>query len=136
MKLRMMLGTAAMAITSVAGPSITTSSALEPPPQPQWAEAAIHISAPRNLKVQGVGDGLAARLTWNRVPGALGYNIYKDNRYIDTVFSTSTYVTGHGHHRFYVTAFDRSKTVFSTRSNTVAHSFHYDPWNCWQQWAC
>lgn len=131
-----MLATAAIAVASVAGPSISTSSALEPPPQPQWADAPSQISAPRSLKVQGTGDGLSARLSWNRVPGALGYNVYRDNRYIDTVFSTTAYVSGHGHHRFHVTAFDRSKTVFSTRSNTVGHFFHYEPWNCREHWAC
>ena len=80
------------------------------------APAPAALTAPTNVSVRNSGSQL--RLSWNAVSGAGGYNVYRDNQYVDTVTSTS-WSGPTGDHSFYVTSFDSSKTTFSGRSNTV-----------------
>lgn len=65
-----------------------------------------------------------AFLVWSPVDNAAGYNIYRDDQYIDTVYSTHAFdVPPAGYAEYYVTAFagPPSDRAFSTRSNTVRH---------------
>lgn len=73
-------------------------------------------SAPSNLRADN--NGSTVTLNWNAAANAAGYNVYRDGSYLATVNGTS-WSGSTGDHRFYVTAFDASKTKFSSRSNEV-----------------
>ncbi len=58
--------------------------------------------APANVRVEG------ETLKWNEVDGAVGYNVYRDDAYLETTSNTSFPVGGE-ENSYYVTAFDERK---------------------------
>ena len=80
------------------------------------------IDAPQNLSVTVDPADNSAQLTWSAIAGATGYNVYRDDGYIDTVLAPDTeYSDPATGGSYYVTAFDSSvePTEFSTKGNTV-----------------
>jgi len=83
---------------------------------------ALAIDAPSDLAAVLDSSDASIDLTWTEVPDATGYNIYRDDSYIDTVGApASSYVDTGAGSSYYIIAFDNSiePTVFSPRSNTV-----------------
>ncbi|MEE9395387.1 MAG: hypothetical protein V3V31_00095 [Methylococcales bacterium] len=78
------------------------------------------LAAPINLGV--TYDTNLARLAWVPVTGAAGYNVYRNEKYLDTVITNVGYIDNKpvgGENEYYVIAFDASKKVFSPKSNKV-----------------
>jgi len=66
-----------------------------------------------------------ALLYFDHVPGAAGYNVYRDGEYLATTTDHDVYYLDRaapGDYSYYVTAFDASKNNFSARSNIVVAS--------------
>lgn len=65
------------------------------------------IDAPQDLSVAIDPADNSAQLTWSAISGSTGYNVYRDDGYIDTVLaSTTTYTDPTAGGSYYVTAFD------------------------------
>lgn len=84
---------------------------------------ALAIDAPSDLvAVLNSTDGTVS-LTWTEIPDATGYNIYRDDSYIDTVGAPAdSYTDTVAGSEYYLTAFNNTvePTDFSSRGNTVA----------------
>jgi len=86
-----------------------------------------NLTAPSNIKVKQNSGLNAVEISWDKVSGAAGYNIYRNNNYIGTLQedsrNTQTYfdhsAPTSGSIEYYLTAFDTSKQNFSPKSNTV-----------------
>jgi hypothetical protein len=100
------------------------------------------LSAPNNLIVRKNSASGPPILKWSPVSGAAGYNIYRDNEYLDTVNRaggnteeyTDSSAPGSGKIEYYLTAFDASKQNFSPKSyvytlDAVSGSNSSDPTN-------
>ena len=84
---------------------------------------ALAVDAPTNLSATLDPVDNSVSLTWTESPNATGYNIYRDDSYIDTVGVPATTFTDTGPGSdYYLIAFDNSNepTEFSPRSNTAA----------------
>ena len=86
---------------------------------PSFAESASAPPAPKNLSV--ATERGVATLSWQSSPGAVGYNVYRNGKYLDTVNSKTSYRDGNrpGIYTYYVTAFDSTKKKFSGKSSQV-----------------
>lgn len=81
---------------------------------------ALAVDAPSNLSAVLDTSDASIDLSWTEVPDATGYNIYRDDSYIDTVAApASSYTDTGAGSSYYITAFDSSleTTDFSPRSN-------------------
>jgi len=87
------------------------------------ATSAYALDAPTGLTAELNPTDSIVSLNWSEVPGATGYNIYKDFSYIDTVFAPATnYEDMNAGDTYYVAAFDKSvsPTVYSSKSNIAS----------------
>jgi hypothetical protein len=86
------------------------------------------LAAPSDLIVRKNSITGPPILFWTQTPGAVGYNVYRNNNYLNTVSNSgtgrnATYtdnaapVSGTIH--YYVTAFDSLKKKYSPKSNTA-----------------
>ncbi len=66
------------------------------------------VNPPKTINLQQAGSG-TVNISWDSVEGALGYNVYRDNQYIQTVINkTSTQDKGlnaGASHTYYIVAF-------------------------------
>jgi len=77
------------------------------------------LEAPRNVSANA-GNG-SATIEWSESEGAVGYNVYRDGSYLTTVDAPPyTDSPEAGNHRYYITAFDQTRSIFSGRSNEVS----------------
>lgn len=53
------------------------------------SESSQNLTAPSNIKVKQNSGLKAVEISWDKVPGAAGYNIYRDNNYIGTLQEVS-----------------------------------------------
>ncbi len=89
------------------------------------ASTAYAIEAPSDLTAQLDSIDNSVNLSWSGITDASGYNIYRDDTYIDTVIAPETSyndtVVGA---EYYLTAFDSTvePTAFSSRSSKVVLS--------------
>ena len=99
--------------------SAGSSSSASPAPAPTSGEPGV----PNGLNAQSLGDG-RVQLSWNATSGGdTGYNVYRDNSYIDTVRDTTSYidtgVNAGGSHSYSVVAFNNNGQ-FSRSSSTLS----------------
>ncbi|MFK7853346.1 MAG: heme-binding protein [Granulosicoccus sp.] len=89
------------------------------------SSAAFALDAPSNVSAElDPTDGIV-ELNWTAVADASGYNVYRDDSYIDTILApASSYSDSAAGSSYYITAFDDSvmPTDFSPRSNTAVVS--------------
>jgi uncharacterized protein GlcG (DUF336 family) len=84
--------------------------------------SALAIDAPTDLSADLDVINDSVELNWSGVSDASGYNIYRDDAYIDTIIAPGTnYSDSVAGSSYYVTAFNNTvePTEFSPRSNTV-----------------
>lgn len=87
------------------------------------ANSAFAIDAPTNLSAQKNSSDGSVQLSWAATPEATGYNIYRDDGYLDTVVAPeTTYFDPVSGSSYYLTAFDNTQdpTEFSSRGETVS----------------
>ncbi|MEE9355773.1 MAG: glycoside hydrolase family 16 protein [Methylococcaceae bacterium] len=105
--------------------SISTSPyPFDPPVDPN-----VDIVAPDGLLTRENNEG-EVMLGWLPVAGAAGYNVYRNEVYLDTVMVNETYTDNNplvGSNEYYVTAFDESREHFSEKSETIIHISHQIP---------
>lgn len=78
------------------------------------------IDAPTDLSAQSNPGDNTVSLTWTGIPDATGYNVYRDDLYIDTIIAPeTTYTDSVTGNTYYLTAFDDTQdpTDFSSRGN-------------------
>lgn len=78
-----------------------------------------NVPAPTDLQASVTSNRVS--LSWSGNADVLGYNVYRDDSYLTTVFET-TYVDNavpSGQHQYYVTSFDETKTAYSLPSEVV-----------------
>lgn len=87
-----------------------------------WAGMALAIDAPQDLSVSVDQETNTANLTWSEIADATGYNIYRDDVYIDTLQApVSMYSDSNPGSSYYLTAFDDTAdpTEYSGRGNVA-----------------
>lgn len=84
-----------------------------------------NIAAPRSLRFLDGNNNKAVQLLWQPVVGAEGYNVYRNDKYLDTVITNNKIYSDknllEGVNEYYVTAFDASRKRFSTPSNRITY---------------
>jgi beta-glucanase (GH16 family) len=86
------------------------------------------IAAPRSLRLLETSSDEEVQLFWQPVVGAEGYNVYRNDRYLDTVITDKEAYKIYsdknpleGVNEYYVTAFDASRELFSAPSNRITY---------------
>lgn len=91
------------------------------PPPPETSSDSGEAGQPTGLYGEII-DGNSANVKWTASTGNVrGYNVYKDNSYVATVFTTQYKATGLNYgsdHQFRITAFSHSNQ-FSPKSNNL-----------------
>jgi len=89
------------------------------------AGTAFALDAPTGITAELNVNDNTVTLNWSEVTDATGYNVYRNDSYIDTVISPTTHFEDmHPGDTYYLTAFNQSAnpTDFSTRSSVVSPS--------------